>query len=175
MPDVKAKRRQITAALVLGGLIYAAGWGLWTVRPVLAPFLLAVGIAYVVAPLVNAVAARGLHRGWAILIVYVVLGMAALLLLSELLPQAVSETRRLAEAIPLYSLRARELVAGLQQRVRSMGIPPEMREVLDRNISEVEVRSTRALQGLITVNTLRQAAGLLASLLLAPFLRVLSA
>jgi predicted PurR-regulated permease PerM len=170
VPDVKARGRQIAAAVVLGGLMFAVGWGLWTVRPVLAPFLLAVGIAYVVAPLVNSLAGRGLHRGWAILIVYGALAMVAALMVGELLPQAVSETRRLAEAIPVYSLRARELAGGLQQRVRSMGMPPELRDVLDRNISDIEVRSTRALQGLITIHTLRQAAGLLASLLLAPFL-----
>jgi predicted PurR-regulated permease PerM len=167
---VSRKGRRIVAALVLGGLVFATAWGLWAIRPVLAPFVLAVAVAYLVAPLVNALSKRGLHRGWAILIVYVGLGVAGALVVGKILPQAVGETRRLAEAIPVYSLRARELVDGVQQRVRDMGVPPELRDVLDRTISDMEVRSTRALEALFAIGTLRKAAGILASLLLAPFL-----
>lgn len=162
--------RRIAAALVLGGLVLAAGWGLWLIRPVLAPFLLAVVVAYLIAPLVNALTGWGLSRGWAILAVYVLLALVGALGVARLLPQMLGELRRLTEAIPVYSMRARELVDGLQQRVRDMGIPPEMRDLLDRHITELEVRSVAALESLLDANTLAQAAGLLAALLLAPFL-----
>lgn len=162
--------RRWVAALVLGGLVLATGWGLWTIRPVLAPFLLAVAIAYIIAPLVNTLARLGLGRGWAILAVYAAIVALLALVVVKVLPQVLDETRRLAEAIPAYSLMARGWVDGVQQRVREMGIHPGVRDVLNRLITDVEVGSVRTLEHLLDVSTLQKAAGLLASLLLAPFL-----
>lgn len=158
------------AALVLGGLVLAAGWGLWVIRPVLAPFLLAIAIAYLLAPLVNGLARLGLSRGWAILAVYAVLGALSALAVVKLLPAAVAEVRRLTESIPLYSERARGLTDGLQRWVREMGFPPELRDSLDRAITQVEVGSVTTLQGLLDVRTLEAAASFVISLLMAPFL-----
>lgn len=162
--------RRIVAVLVLGGLVLAAGWGLWLVRPVLAPFLLAVVIAYLLAPLVNALCRWGLARSWSILAVYLLLLGGGALGVVKLLPQAVTQIRGLAEAIPLYSMRAHTLVDGLQRQVLAMGAPPELRDVLNQNITEMEVRSLRALQDLFSISTVQKAASFLASLLLAPFL-----
>jgi predicted PurR-regulated permease PerM len=151
-------------------LIIAAGWGLWSIRPVLAPFLLAIVIAYVLAPLVNFLARLGLHRGWAILAVYALLGALATLAVVKLLPATITELNRLTEAIPRYSERAHGLIDGLQRNIREMGLPNGVREGLDRAITQLEVRSVVALQGLISVKTLGAAAEFMASLLLAPFL-----
>jgi predicted PurR-regulated permease PerM len=164
------KSRRIVAALVMGGLVLATGWGLWAIRPVLAPFLMALAIAYLIAPLVGALARRGMNRGWAIVAVYAVLMALGALAVGKLIPQAVVQSRTLAEAIPAYSLRARDLVNGLQQRVRNMGAPPELRDVLDRSITNLEQRSVEALGHVLSIKTLQRAAGLLGSLLLAPFL-----
>ncbi|HEY8347954.1 MAG TPA: AI-2E family transporter [Symbiobacteriaceae bacterium] len=164
------RMRRVVAALVLGGLILAGGWGLWMIRPVLAPFLLAVAFAYLVAPLVNALVQRGMQRTWAILTVYLLLGAAGALAVVKLLPVAVSQLRSLTEAIPRYAMWAHGLVDSLQQQVRVMGAPPELRDVLDRTITEMEIRSVRVLQELLGIQTLQRAAGFLASLVLAPFL-----
>lgn len=158
------------AALVLGGLVLATGWGLWIIRPVLAPFLLAIALAYVLAPLVNGLAGMGLRRGWAILVVYLCLGAVGTLVVTKLLPEAVHEVRRLTESIPLYSERARELVDGLQRWVREAGLPPELRQSVDRAITNIEVRSVTGLQRMLDIQTLETAASFLLSLLLAPFL-----
>jgi len=167
---MKGRTRRILAALVLGGLVLAGGWGLWVIRPVLAPFLLAVAFAYLVAPLVNRLAQWGLRRTWAILVVYVFLLGAGAFAVVKLLPQVVSQIQSLTEAIPVYALRVREMVDGLQERVRDMGAPPELRDVVDRNITEMEARAVGMLRDLFAISTLQKAAGLLASLLLAPFL-----
>lgn len=166
------KGRRFAAALVLGGVVLAAGWGLWVIRPVLAPFLMAVVIAYLVAPLVNALTGRGLSRGWAIFLVYAVLLGAGALTVSKLLPAVLVETRRLTEAIPTYSLGAREMVDGFQQRVRDLGVPPNLRDVMDRHITELEVRSVHALDSLLDPTSIQQLAGFLLSLLLAPVLAI---
>ena len=162
--------RRIAAALVLTGVVLASGWGLWVIRPVLAPFLLAVVIAYLIAPLVNALAGWGLSRGWAILAVYGVLSVVLGLGVVKLLPQVLEETRRLTAAIPTYSLRARQIVDGFDQQLADMGVPEAMRLAVDRNISDLERRSVQTLEGLLNVGTVQKAAGLLLSLLLAPFL-----
>ncbi|HWH72626.1 MAG TPA: AI-2E family transporter, partial [Candidatus Sulfotelmatobacter sp.] len=58
----------------------------------------------------------------------------------------------------------------LQQRIRETGLPPELSNVLNRSISEMEYRSIRALGSLLNMHTISRAAGFVASLLLAPFL-----
>ncbi len=157
-------------ALVLSGLVLALAWGLWTIRPVLAPFLLAVVLAYLLAPLVNGLVGLGLPRGWAILAVYAALAAAGILVVVKLVPSALTEVRRLTETIPLYSARARDLADGLQRWARDAGLPPELRESLDRSITNIEVRSVAALRRLLDIQTLEAAAGFLVSLLLSPFL-----
>ncbi len=166
------KGRRIAAALVLGGVVLAAGWGLWVVRPVLAPFLMAIVIAYLVAPPVNALTQRGLSRGVAIALVYTVLLGSGAVAISKLVPGVLSETRRLAEAIPTYALRAQELVDGFQQRVHDLGVPPSLRDVMGRHITEMEGRSMGALDSLLDPNSIQKVAGLLLSLLLAPVLAI---
>lgn len=162
--------RRVLAALVLGGLSVATLWVLWTVRPVLAPFLLAVVLAYLLAPLVNRVSGLGLPRGWAILAVYAALAGVGALVVIKLVPSALTEVRRLTDAIPLYSAQARDIVDGLQRWARDTGLPPELRESLDRLITTIEVRSVAALRRVVDIQTLEAAAGFLVSLLLAPFL-----
>ena len=59
---------------------------------------------------------------------------------------------------------------GLQRWARDAGLPPELRESLDRSITNIEVRSVAALHRLVDIQTLEAAAGFLFSLALAPFL-----
>jgi len=164
------KGRRIAAALVLGGMVLATGWGLWAIRPVLAPFLIAVVIAYLVAPLVNALANMGLSRTWSIVVIYGILLGAAFWGVSELVPELLTQTRRLTEAIPTYSMRARELVEGLHMRLDQMGAPVGLQEALARNILEAEVRTVAALERLVRIETVQHLAGFFISLLLAPIL-----
>jgi predicted PurR-regulated permease PerM len=164
------KGRLFVAALVLGGLVLATGWGLWTIRPVLAPFLFAILIAYLLAPLVNGVARWGLSRGWAILLVYVLLGLVGALSIWKILPSAVVETRRLAQAIPSYAESVRNLVIGFQQRVRTLGVHPDVIDMVDRNLIDIENRSLTALEALVGPKSLGHMVSMLASLILAPFL-----
>lgn len=164
------KGRRLAAALVLGGMVLATGWGLWAIRPVLAPFLIAVVIAYLVSPLVNALANVGLSRTWSIVAIYLVLFGAAIWGIAELVPELMTQTRRLTEAIPLYSIRARELVDGLHMRLDQMGAPVGMQEALARNITAAEVRTVAALERLVQIETVQHLAGFFISLLLAPIL-----
>lgn len=166
------KGRKVAAALVLGGLVIAAGWGLWIVRPVLAPFLMAVIIAYLTAPLIHALGNLGLTRGWAIGLVFAGLTGLVALAVAKVLPGLIGETRGLTEAIPDYSQRAQSLVDGLQQRVREMGMPPNLRDTVHRSIAEMEIRSVQALERLLSAETITRAAGFFLSLLLAPFLAI---
>lgn len=164
------RKRRIVAALVIGGLVLATGWGLWVIRPILAPFLLAVVISYLIAPLVNLLAARGMGRGWAILTVFAVLALVGGVAVIKGIPQAIVQVQRLNEAIPAYFLRARLLVDNLQQRVNEAGLPPELSAAVHRSIGDLEERSAGALGSLLHIRTITRAAGFLASLILAPFI-----
>lgn len=166
------KGRRAAAALVLGGLAVATVWGLWLVRPVLAPFFLAIVIAYLVAPLVNALSGRGLSRGWAIAVVFGLLGALIGLAVVKFVPQFMREAHRLMDAIPAYTEQTLTAIDGLKGRLQEMGMPPAMQEALVRMITEAEHASVRTLDRMVNLGALRQVAGFLLSLLLAPFLAV---
>lgn len=166
------KGRRAAAALVLGGLAVATVWGLWLVRPVLAPFLLAIVIAYLVAPLVNALSGWGLSRGWSITATFGLLGVLMLLAVVKLVPQFMREAHRLMDAIPAYTEQTLAAVDGVKYRLQEMGMPPAMQEALVRMITEAEHASVRTLDRMVNLSALRQVAGFLLSVLLAPFLAV---
>lgn len=86
---------------------YAAGVALlavlWTLTPILTPFVIGAGIAYIGDPLVDRLEKRGLSRMLAVTLVFLALSLASLVLLILLAPllyeQAVALIRNLPEWI----------------------------------------------------------------------------
>lgn len=171
-PDVEVEemRRRRVGWAVITVTVVGAAFILWWIRPVLIPFLLAVAVAYMVAPLVNRVVAWGVSRGWAILGVYAVLALLIGLGVWKLVPGAAAELYRLSEAIPAYSTTLRELVADLKWQVHQSGAPTGLKQALDTAIREVEARSTQMLTDLLAMGNLRRIAEGLISLIIAPFI-----
>lgn len=130
---------------LLWGLLAAAAAGvaalLLAVRPVTIPFLLAVALAYLLAPAVGALEARGLSRPLAILAVYLGLGLAAAALILQVLPGALREWQRLARDLPAYGAQARAALDALQARFRDAGLPQGLRAGLDQTLARLQQRA----------------------------------
>jgi predicted PurR-regulated permease PerM len=139
------------APLGFGLLALAALASLWFLRSALAPFFLALILAYLLAPLVNRLA-RKMGREWASLLV--ILGTVVLggLLLWALVPILWAQVERLVEALP-----------GLRERAAARFLP------WLRLHPAVQERLTAALGGLDPVALVRGAgaagAGLVGGLL----------
>lgn len=95
------------AIAVLAVLIVALVWGLGQVLQLLAPVLLPLAIAGVIAylldPLVDFIESRGAPRTRAIISVFALAAMIVFALFGSVVPQVVRETGQLVEKIPAYS------------------------------------------------------------------------
>jgi predicted PurR-regulated permease PerM len=92
----------ILAAIFLGLLYLLA--------PVLTPFVVAALLAYMGDPLADRLEAWRLNRTLAVVVVFIVLSLAALLLLAVLLPMVEKQIGLLVAKLPAYIARLRELL-----------------------------------------------------------------
>src|SRR5688572_4031872 len=105
MPETLRKPLQIapkTVWMVLGStLAVVAGVFLfWELRTVISWILLAMLLALALDPIVRRLEARGLRRGWAVLIVFVVLIALIAVAIATVVPMLVDQGRELYEQMP---------------------------------------------------------------------------
>lgn len=94
-------------------------------REVMLPFVLAAVIAYVLTPLVEAVERRGVSRGLAVLLVYVVVLGSMGVVLRGIAPRIAQEFRNLRSALPAAAAEAQtRWVPAITDRMRAVGIAP---------------------------------------------------
>lgn len=135
-------------------------------RPVLLPFLLGGILAYLLAPLVEALAARGLGRSAAILLLYALLALALATALVLVIPAGLAELQRLALAAPEYATAARSFLAEMHGRYRRLPMPESLRQALDSFIAGMEGRAATWLEA--GLDGMFDAVGVLAALVIAP-------
>ncbi len=100
-------------------LVTALGLGLWlavSLRAVLLQLLLALILATGLTPLVDWLAGRGLPRGAAVLLIYLVLVLGLVLLGVLLVPPILDEIERLAANAPTYGDRLADWLRALQRQ-----------------------------------------------------------
>ncbi|HLI25781.1 MAG TPA: AI-2E family transporter [Chloroflexota bacterium] len=100
-------------------LVAALGLGLWlavSLRAVLLQLLLALILATGLTPLVDWLAGRGLPRGAAVLLIYLVLVLGLVLLGVLLVPPILDEIERLAANAPTYGDRLADWLRALQRQ-----------------------------------------------------------
>lgn len=141
------RRRWLLAALAAAAL--AAGAWLLTVRPIVIPLLLALAIAYLIAPAVGALEQRGLRRSSAILLVYLALAALGGTLVLRVLPSAYTELQRLGGAVPDYAAQVRSAVAAAQARAREPGVPRGLREGLENVLALAESRAHGLIESVV--------------------------
>lgn len=135
------------AALAAVALVAAAGL-LYAVRMALAPFLLALVIAYALEPAVSYLHRQGLGRCWAIAVVYALVGLLAGAAIAFVLPLFLSELSGLAQMIPEYVRRAEGFLGGLERRFDRWPLPAAVRQPLQAQVGRAEGALLSAVAGL---------------------------
>lgn len=130
-------KRGWRVALVAGAALAAAVF-LYSVRAALPPFLLALVIAYALEPAVSYLHRQGLARCWAILLMYVLVGLLVAAAVVFFLPVFVSELGRLGQVIPEYIREIQGLLGGIERRYERWPLPPAVKQALDAQISRGE-------------------------------------
>ncbi|MGE5559856.1 MAG: AI-2E family transporter [Chloroflexota bacterium] len=129
--------QRLVRVLSLLALVALAVAFLYRVRTALTPFVLAVILAYLLAPAVDFLGRRRLSRLVAIIVVYLLLFVAIGSFFVYLIPSLVGELERLAQNLPLYTAQVRGLVEYYQLRYRHAVLPEPVRQVIDESVASV--------------------------------------
>ncbi len=95
-------------------------WGLKVYGGMLGPFLLALAVAYLLAPLVARLEQRGLKRGLAILIVVLPPVLAGIAFLIYAGPQVWQQALTLVNALPRFATTLLDFLSGLRTRAEGL-------------------------------------------------------
>jgi predicted PurR-regulated permease PerM len=114
----------IRVALVAGALLTLA-WVLHRYGSLLGPFVLALALAYLLAPLVARVERRGVGRGLAIMLVAIPPLAVAVGLIVVAGPQIWDQAVTLASAVPRFATTVLDSAQGLRARLESLTVLTE--------------------------------------------------
>ncbi|CEG27976.1 AI-2E family transporter [Bacillus sp. B-jedd] len=103
---------------------------------ILVPFLTAGFIAYLLHPLVEKLHERGMHRGLAVLLIYVVFFGGLGLAIYKGVPAFIEQIRELSSSAPAFAEQYRGLIASLEEKTKAWPIGLQQR--IDRGITNVE-------------------------------------
>ncbi|WP_207755034.1 AI-2E family transporter [Alkaliphilus hydrothermalis] len=121
---------------------------------ILAPFMGAIVLAYVLNPFVKFLNKKGISRLWGVLLIYLAFSLVILVLSLTLIPKMTTEVKGLMEVLPEYSNGAYEYLHStyLKFNQNLESLPPEfdgVRSLLQNNIERIQ----ELVVGLITVVT----------------------
>ena len=132
--------------VALAAAAAAAGLGfLYLLRGVWPPFALALVLTYLLAPAVDYLQRQGVRRATAILLLYLLIGLAVAVALVYLLPGFVEELHRLGAQLPEYTRRLRLMVEGVRQDAARATLPAGVRVAILRQIDRTEAWASARL------------------------------
>lgn len=120
-------RRLLGAAL----LLLVLGTGLWRIRAILPPFLLAGVLSYLLNPLVSLLVRRGFSRLSALVFIYIAVLLLGAVGVGLIVPVVLGELNRLTEFLPGYFAQLQAMSAAFQERYSQFQIPQAVRQSLD--------------------------------------------
>ena len=125
-------RAEVRTALVVATVLVGL-WFLGRFGAVIAPFIVSIGVAYVIAPLVGFLTARRVPRGLAILLVVLPIGVVIAAVATISGPQLMDQSQALVTRLPSFAHRAVEWAAGFGDRLARLPfLSAEQKSWLDR-------------------------------------------
>jgi len=106
-------------------------------KAVLAPFIIAMIISYVLNPLVTLLAERRVPRSIAVLLIYAVFAAAVTVILLNAIPMVVEQIEQLNRHAPELTMRAQNLLNRLNNHSL---LPESLRGAIDKSLVEFEKR-----------------------------------
>jgi predicted PurR-regulated permease PerM len=160
------RNRLILVSLAVLGL----WWALDQVGTALGPFIFALVIAYLLAPLVDRLG-RVMPRVLAVLLIYLVL--LALLVVAGLLivPALIDQIQDLTVNAPRYLQQLQDATRDLQQRYENLNLPPEIQTAIENGLRNALSNAGSTAQTVLfgTLTTVRQVFGFLSGFIVIPF------
>ncbi len=157
-----SRRAWLAGAAALAGAVLI----LYLLRRALPPFLLGLFLAYLLAPAVDRLQAKGLRRRPAILAVYALAAALTTGFVLVAVPEFAREMEQISASLPAQFARAERLLGLWREQLRSGSLPAAIGDAVVAELQRWQHRLEGAVAG-----TVRGAAGLVAhlwTLILAP-------
>ena len=110
------------------------------------PVFIALLLTYIANPLVNFLEERHISRTVAIALIYILAITVIIVVLLFLAPELVRSTKDLSQTIPIYFERYRKIFYEFVIKYRRSDLPVKIKELLDRNISNMEKTLVDSMQ-----------------------------
>ncbi|GIQ64054.1 UPF0118 membrane protein YrrI [Paenibacillus cisolokensis] len=111
-------------------------------KAVLAPFLIAMIISYVLNPIVSMLNVRKMPRTIAVLLIYAVFGFAIAVVLVNLIPMVLEQLEELNRHVPELTVRAQDIVSDLNNNSL---LPESVRTGINNSLYQMEKRLSAAI------------------------------
>ncbi|UVI28067.1 AI-2E family transporter [Paenibacillus spongiae] len=111
-------------------------------KAVLAPFLIAMIISYVLNPIVSLLGERKVPRTMAVLLIYAVFCASLTVILLNVIPMFMEQLEELNHHMPDLTMRAQSLVNDLNN---SSFLPESIRSGIDRSLMKLEKQASEAI------------------------------
>lgn len=128
---------QVLGLLALAGVIYLIRRQLLAI---FTPFVIALAAAYILNPVVIWLQQRRIKRIFAVLIIYLVSFGLLFALFAQFLPVAIEEFNRLAERIPQFTERAKNLLDSLYSVSDRLNLPQSLQDAIQTSLDDLEAR-----------------------------------
>jgi predicted PurR-regulated permease PerM len=125
------------------------------VRKGLYPFIIAFFFAYLLNPAVKWVTNRGVPRGLAIAIVYIVVFGMLLVCGSSLIPVVIRELEGFGQELPQMTIKGEEMLQTLQLQYQNSALPLSLRTAMDDSLislqGQAQIFITRLVDAILTI------------------------
>ncbi|MDB4866588.1 MAG: family transporter [Cohnella sp.] len=134
-------------------------------KVVLAPFLIAMILSYVLNPVVNLLHDRKVPRTAAVLLIYTVFIACCVVILMNIIPMFVKQTEELNEHLPELTARAQSLADGFNNHTM---LPGSVRDGINRSVAGLEKQVSERIADFL--NNLGAVVNVLFIAMIVPFL-----
>lgn len=133
-------------------VLVASAWLFWAVRAILLPFILAMVLAYLMAPVVEVIASRmRIHRVLAILVVYAILASGVALVVVYAVPVLIQQSVQLIRQVPKFAVGIQGNWDYWLTRFHQAPIPPSIRTAIQATGSHLQGDLLKWLKSLLHV------------------------
>jgi predicted PurR-regulated permease PerM len=170
IPPLRVTRSERNRLILVGLAALVLLWLLNQSWDALVPFIIALVLAYLMAPLVELIA-RFVPRAVAILLVYVVFIVVVVGFVAWLTPVVRHQVDALSEQIPTYQLQAQDWGRDIIGWYNSLPISDDVRQSIENSVrNSLGAVGSAVQQGVVnTVQALSRAMGFLVGMFIIPF------
>jgi predicted PurR-regulated permease PerM len=132
----------VTALALL--LVYALRGQL---LPALTPFVLAILVAYLLEPFVDALQAKKIPRVFAILLMYALVIFLLVMFGVFVIPTIVQEVNSLVKQVPTLTVEVQDYITRLQEQYSRINLPASVTDTIEKNLTSMQNYLLRLLNG----------------------------